>query len=261
MIKISLIYNEEQMILPINPEEVKVERGSKGETNDIVGLGQISTPTEPELAKININSFFWGQQLKDASITRGRYISLGYNTAKQYADWFKTWQRSKKPAKWIVEASDANYQLSTILGPLWVTCEAFNYDVRAGEEEDVYYELSLMEYRPYGANVVVPVGEGAFDGSGEAQEAEMPPPERVDTRTILSQIYTTVAETNCVMIAGKLLGQYAIEQVKQLFDLNKEAFTNADNFIAPSPDEQGLPIEGKMKAGINIIIPDDWVTS
>jgi len=35
-----------------------------------------------------------------------------------------------------------------------VTCEHFNYEIRAGEESDVYYELRLKEYRPFGAKTI-----------------------------------------------------------------------------------------------------------
>ena len=57
-IYIFLSYGKNVLKLPINPENLKVERGSESETAEIEGIGQIGEPSTPKLAKITLSSFF-----------------------------------------------------------------------------------------------------------------------------------------------------------------------------------------------------------
>ena len=127
-IYIFLQYSFYSLKFPINPDNLTKEISSDSETVEIEGLGQVSIPTIPKLARISINSFFWHQN--------------NYVPASMYVAWLERWQKSKKPANLIV--TRLNYSMQ-------VTCESFRHWVNAGEEKDVYFELQLQEYRPYGA--------------------------------------------------------------------------------------------------------------
>ena len=127
-IYIILSYGLKALKFPINPESLRIDRGSSAETVDIEGLGEVSVPISPKLATVSINSFFWQARNQIPSF--------------MYVRWIENWQRSKKPAKLIV--TRFNYSML-------VTCERFSHEMKAGEEEDIYFELDLKEYRPYGA--------------------------------------------------------------------------------------------------------------
>lgn len=116
------------MKFPINPETLKVNIDSASTTTNVEGIGEVSVTSNPKLAKLSIASQFWHENNLLPSFL--------------YVNWIKKWQKSKKPAKLIV--TRFNYSMT-------VTCESFWYETRAGEEEDVYFELSMQEYRPYGA--------------------------------------------------------------------------------------------------------------
>lgn len=130
-IYISLAYEHYFLKFPINPESIKKEVGSSSTVEEIEGLGQISIPNTPDLAKIMIESFFWQEVNAIPSL--------------MYVNWLQNWQKSKKPANLVV--TRLNYSMQ-------VTCERFDYEIRAGEEADVYFSLDLQEYRPHQAKKI-----------------------------------------------------------------------------------------------------------
>jgi hypothetical protein len=127
-IYISLQYKHYFLKFPINPDNLTKDIPSSSTTADIEGIGEVSVPTTPKLANITIKSFFWHQN---------NLVPSSF-----YVDWLERWQASKEPALLIV--TRLNYSMK-------VTCENFRHWINAGEEKDIYFELQLKEYRPYGA--------------------------------------------------------------------------------------------------------------
>lgn len=211
-----LRYRDGEMILPINPGNIEVQRSSSSQKEDIIGIGETAIPKYTSLAKISIDSKFY-RYLIDASPS-----SHQFTTTKGYADWFKTWQRSKLPAQWTVEELGYN---------LYVLCEDFDYDVRAGEEDDVYYKLSLIEYRPYGAKTIEINGQGATQTNQVTQIVTPEVPQRVDTSVPIDQTYTTMPGDSIASISRKLSGE--TESWPDLYEENKEQI--ADNIMNLSP--------------------------
>lgn len=130
-IYIILEYDGGSIRFPINPDKLKEDISSESLTEKISGIGEVSIPQTPSLRQISFSSFFW--KAKD-SIDPSRYV-----------EWLKRWQRSKKPAHLTV---------SKIGWDMMVTCENFSNWTNAGEEDDIYFELSLKEYREYSAHKV-----------------------------------------------------------------------------------------------------------
>ena len=127
-IYMSLQYDGNLMKFPINPEKLAISCPSSSEKATVEKLGEVSIQKIPGLKTFNISSFFWGQVSDTPSST--------------YVDWLLAWQKSGKKANFIM--TKLNYSMA-------VTCENFEYEIRAGEENDVYFSLELMEYRKYGA--------------------------------------------------------------------------------------------------------------
>ena len=77
--------------------------------------------------------------------------SQKFKVLNEYVKWFEEWQASKKPARWtIVVPPNQPPQCFDF----YVTCANFEYEVRAGEDGDYYYNLELLEWRDYGAKVL-----------------------------------------------------------------------------------------------------------
>lgn len=127
-IYMSLQYDGNLMKFPINPEKLAISCPSSSEKATVEKLGEVSIQKIPGLKTFNISSFFWGQVSDTPSST--------------YVDWLLNWQKSGKKANFIM--TKLNFTMA-------VTCENFEYEIRAGEENDVYFTLELQEYRKFGA--------------------------------------------------------------------------------------------------------------
>lgn len=230
-IYMTLQYENYMMKFPINPEVLKKEIPSDSTTVEVEGIGEVSVPSSPKLATININSFFW--QAKNL-LPSAMYIA-----------WLEKWQKSKKPANFIV--TRLNYSMQ-------VTCEHFSHWINAGEESDIYYELRLREYRSYGAKKLnVITDKSLFDKLKSIKEdlvlpvlVEIPRPQRNNILKIKwKNPYTVLLNENLQTITKRITG-YTTDW-KALYDENAEEIGN-------------LMIENKpLRVGMKLVLPQKWV--
>ncbi|MCM1224399.1 MAG: hypothetical protein NC548_59120 [Lachnospiraceae bacterium] len=241
-IYISLQYAKNFMKFPINPEHLKIDRSSESVKEDIEGLGEIAIPQSPGLARIEISSFFWHQNnlLPSAS----------------YVAWLKKWQKSRKPANLIV--TRLNYSMQ-------VVCDEFSYDTRAGEEKDVYFDLRLTEYKPYGARRLgVKTNESLreklrlanaqmYKDFQQAEDyltppvlVEIPRPSRSSaSKKQIENPYITKENDTICGITKSITG--STDGWKDLYDMNIKQLgeTIADG--------------GDLPVGISLTLPDKWI--
>lgn len=128
-IKVILEYERGSIQFPVNPETLKEVISSQSVTENIESLGEISIPQRPSLSEMTFNSFFWHEVDKVPP--------------ENYIRWLKNWQKSRKPAKLTV----SNLKWFN----MEVTCESFSHWVNAGEEGDIYFEITLKEYKRFKA--------------------------------------------------------------------------------------------------------------
>ena len=144
-------YEKNRIVLPVNPEEIEVNIPSSSQKVNVIGIGQIAVPQEPDLATVSIKSFFWNYRFTDIlnryganiirqTVTSGlradsRMIddSSRFTMLNQYVTWFSDWQKSKKPARWSIVASPLEPKQ---IYDFDVTCENFKHSIKAGEEQD-----------------------------------------------------------------------------------------------------------------------------
>lgn len=127
-IYMSLQYDGNLMKFPINPEKLSISCPSNSDKATVEKLGEVSIQKVPGLKTFNISSFFW--------------TAVSTESASTYVSWLLNWQKSGKKANFIM--TKLNFTMA-------VTCENFEYEIRAGEENDVYFTLELQEYRKFGA--------------------------------------------------------------------------------------------------------------
>ena len=140
-IKIMLQFNGRQLTIPINPEELEISKSADNEEIDIIGLGKSTRKGEPGLASLSIESFFPAP---------GSYFYTGVNP-KTCVEFIQN----------IWKADNINNNVARIVTSglpkeinMYFVIENFDYDHKAGEEEDIYYTLELKQYRPYGVKTV-----------------------------------------------------------------------------------------------------------
>ena len=228
---IFLQYENNLLKFQVNPERLGKDIPSKGKGSEVVGLGEVNAPQTPSLATLSIQSFFW----QDKNIL----------PTALYVAWLEKWQASKKPAKFIV--TRLNYSM-------YVTCERFYHEKRAGEEEDVYYELDLKEYRPYGAKRigVKPTPKSLFEKySSLGSDAinfvpiliDIPTPSRTSTMKSGVNPYVTKEGDTVASISRKVFGTSSKWRV--LYDANEAILSDyiAENKEIPAGTKLTIPLE------------------
>lgn len=230
-IYIILQYSHYLLKFPINPEDLPKEISSESESVDIEGIGEVSIPTTPKLARLSINSFFWHQN--------------NLVPSSMYVTWLERWQKSKKPAKLIV--TRLNYSME-------VTCENFKHWIKAGEEKDVYFELQLKEYRPYGARKLNNVkNKTLIQKLKDVKElltspilVEIPRPTRSSTsKAEITNPYTTKKNETLNSITKSITG--SSDEWNLLYEENK---VKVGDLIA---ENDGIP------EGTKLNLPSKWL--
>lgn len=148
-------YEDTLFKLPVNPEEIKLQRSGNNETTEIVSLGEINQLKKPKLSKIDIESFF--PSSKDASyvLTKGQFKKGDYYIKK-----FEKIMKDKKPARLVISNTRIN---------MLVSIESFDYWIGPGNGKDVYYKLSLLEYRTYGVKEIKIVNKTSSNDQSKAK--------------------------------------------------------------------------------------------
>ena len=235
------------MKFPINPEELKKIIPSESKKVNSIAQGEISVPQKPSLAEITIDSFFWNDMAW--LIPPAVYIM-----------WLEHWQNSKEPALLIV--TRLNYSM-------WVTCEHFEHSVKAGEENDYYFKLTLKEYRHYEAKKIsaTPIPEGnwfeqlvnsasefitdTLNPLGEYYSqftylVDFPRPSRwTPLGHHYENPYTVAPNETLSSIAKKITGDE--DKWTELYNTNKELLGDL------------IVEEGELTAGLKLTLPEDWI--
>ena len=81
---------------------------------------------------------------------------------------------------------------------MYVTCDSFWHEKRAGEENTVYFELQLKEYREYGTKVLKRLNTFVDDF---VLSAGTPTPFRIDNKQVKENPYTTSDNDSIVSLS------------------------------------------------------------
>lgn len=199
--------------LPINPPVISLPRDSNNKTSNVVGLGDITIIGSPKLYNTKIESYF---------------PSDGVLPPEMYVEFFDRIWRLKQPIRYIITGINKSNML--------VSIQNFKHEIRAGEEEDIYYTLELVEYVPYGARIIEFKNNTTATPVAENRPAENAP--------IITREYTVVKGDTLLTIAKKQSGSES--KWEELYEANKIVIGNKPNLIS---------------VGIKLKIPESWVTS
>lgn len=210
----ALSYNNaaEGWVLPVLPEEIKVERGGASKEYNIVGLGRVNAIEEPELRKISIESFFpsdlsasyvyryFPQETAQSGNGTGEDEASKYSPHRFVQD-ITRWIMSKHPARFIYIGQNTADDKTKINLP--VSIEGFDYWEKAGSPGDIYFKLELVEYVFYSPFKIKTVVQA--DGSKKLVKE---PAKRADYR-VPPTTYTIKSGDNLIKIARLQLGDDA----------------------------------------------------
>lgn len=185
----SLGFDDDQFSFPVLPESITISEGGGNKTYNLLSKGEINVSGDTRLRTLNIKSFF---PANEAPYTMKSSIIA----PNDYVDRIRGWRSSGKPLRFIYSGLEL---FKTEEGNFQVLIEDFKITEKAGEVGDIYFELSLKEYRPYSAAIKqnVAIDEETVVAS-EVNERE--------TEKAVPKTYTVVAGDNLWRIAKQLLG-------------------------------------------------------
>lgn len=216
MVNIKIIFNNQVLTLPVNPETLGNERSADNEQLKIVGLGNIVVKKDSGLSKMSIESFF-------PSPNSEFYTEISPKSCVEFIN--KIW-KSDKVARIVTEGLPVNHNMYFVI-------DNFNFDNNAGEEEDIYYSLSITEYIPYGARLINMQGQNiGIVGNTN----------RVDNKPLIDQLYTIKAGDSLISITKKLIGDTSRW---------KELYLENTALIGDNPEN--------LYVGAKLTLPESWV--
>lgn len=204
-----LTYNaeEEKIQLPVLPESFKVKNGSKNDSINIAGLGEITIMQGRPALQFSFSSFFPATRfpgIQVSSITKPLTLIEKINS----------WKAGDKPVHFIATACGVD---------IFATIESFDYEEDGGDPGTYQYSITLKEYRE------ITVRQVTVDVPKQTATVKKEEP-RVDN-TVQPKTYT-VKSGDCLWnIAKKYYGNGS--QYTKIYNANKGVIGGNPNLIYP----------------------------
>lgn len=221
-------FNGKQLTLPINPEELDLSRSADNDEINIIGIGPAVRKGAPGLYELTIESFF-------PSAKSYFYTGVLPKTCVEFIDeiWH-TDNTNNNVAKIVTTGLPKNINMYFII-------EDFEWDYKAGEEEDIYYNLKIKEYKPYGVKLI--------KTNAAAKGSKLKVKTSKKSRTASTKVNTTKNKRTYKVQKGDCLWNIAKaasgkgSNWKELYNLNKKVIGKNPNLIKP---------------GQILVLPDGW---
>lgn len=142
--------------IPVNPEMVEIKYPSNDKEYDVLGIGKVTVQRRPGLKEASWNSFFPGDR-------SAPYVNTRSKDPEDYVKQIERAMKRKKKGRLIISRSglyDTNMRC---------TVSEFKTTDKGGEPKDIYYSITLKEYRDFSPQVVSIVTEpGTQDKENES---------------------------------------------------------------------------------------------
>ena len=123
--------DDDKIRFPVVPSAIGVNRSNNIDTQSVIKLGEVPIFNGTSLKTIELVSFFPNQEYSFCDYT-------GFMKPYEFSDKIQKWMYEGKPLRIIVTDSPTNMQ-----------CLIQQFDtVEQDGTRDLYYTLSLLEYRP-----------------------------------------------------------------------------------------------------------------
>lgn len=173
--------------IPVNPEEINITYPSINQTFEVLDTGEIVVPMPPGLTEVQFESFF-PADMDDPYTIGGRSpgaIVRALTNAK----------KNKRKGRLIISRSELfDTNLRCII-------EEFSTTDKGGEPGDIYYNITLKEFRNYGAQSVTIVQPALTTTTAEATTTQA-------TATAERPVETPVLRVGAQVIAN---GEYCYD--------------------------------------------------
>ena len=202
----------ERLRLPVNPESIRVSSPYSFNDVKISDLGEYTIPGDPELKTYEISSLF----PKEYNPAYCEYAS--FPDPWDLIQTLERWRATRKPCRLTITGTPINEA---------VTIRTFDYDAeRAGNVGDIYYTLTLKEYKFIEFKTVTIETE-----TTQVQtEGSRPNPNPAPTS------YKVVSGDSLSAIAAKLSSKGVNISWNDLYNANKATIGKNPNLIYPGQE-------------------------
>ena len=169
--------------LPVNPQEITISHPANPTTYDVEGIGEIIIPRMPKLRNLTIDSFFPREAL---------YLPMANGNSWHPPDWyisfFRSLQKSGQPFELTIARGGDEQYIYDEKGEVSDIAKTEYYDTvfdavildftitdKGGEPGDVYYQLSISEYRDASPQTLAEVSKEEYDEDGKIYAQRMVP--------------------------------------------------------------------------------------
>ena len=172
------------MEIPVNPSSLKLNMGVSTHSYDVLGVGQVSFPKLPTLRKVSFSSFFpreWAP-----------YMGSELRFVEEYVNVIRKVQETRRVFNLIITRSTSGMSvydrgigdrlMSYAIAEepvhdtsFWCFIDDFSLEDKGGEPGDVYYTISLTEFRD-----VTPMSVEEYEDAMN-KTTQVPLFQRVDT--------------------------------------------------------------------------------
>lgn len=203
-----LINGSKRIQLPVNPETMSVSSPFGFEDITVAQLGEITVIGDVMLREVSFSSFF----PRDYNPSYCEYSRLPRPT--DIHNLLERWKRERKPIRFVVTGTIVNFD---------VTIRDFTVEPeRAGSPGDLYFSMTLKEYRHFTVKKVNEANGKAKATKGNERPA--PPPSK-------STKYSVKKGDSLWKIAAREYGDG--NQWRKLYDANKSVVGKNPNLIYP----------------------------
>lgn len=138
---IYLKFGGKKMVIPVNPEEIKVSYPTDNKEYDVIGIGKVVVPRKPALKEVSWDSFF-------PANTREPYVEHDAYYPNEYMKKIESAMKKKQKIRLIITRSEL-YDMN-------MRCIISDFETtdKGGEPGDMYYSIKLQEYRDYSPETV-----------------------------------------------------------------------------------------------------------
>lgn len=226
-VAIQIQFNGRQLTLPINPEELNLSRNADNDEINIIGIGNALRKADPGLYELTIESFFPSEKSYF-------YTGVRPKTCVDFIDeiWH-TDNTNNNVAKIVTTGLPRNINMYFLI-------QDFEWDYKAGEEDDIYYSLKIKEYKPYGVKLI----KTNKDAKGSKLKVKTSKKSRTASTSVNNKNKRTykVQKGDCLWNIAKAASGKG-SNWKALYNLNKKVIGSNPNLIKP---------------GQILVLPDGW---
>ncbi|WP_128896322.1 LysM peptidoglycan-binding domain-containing protein [Longirhabdus pacifica] len=202
-----LSYNNEAETfqLPVNPQNISISSGHNFNDVQVSKLGEFTIIGEEQLKQYDFSSFF----PKDYQPMYCEYD--GFPEPWQAVKKIEEWQKSGNPVSFKITSHDETQKVNTA-----ATIRSFNYEEKAGSPGDIYFTISLKEFKFLEFQKV--------EGPDDLQKVRPNNQEKVTT-------YIVKSGDSLWKIAQKTLGNGS--EWRKIYDANVDVIGPNENLIYP----------------------------